>query len=82
MGKVVGAITKKSPDTAAIQDKLAAVKAENEASALSAGGVADRSMAEQLAGKKNARTRGGSRMLLSDARVNAQEGLSATSTLG
>lgn len=81
MGKVVGAITKKSPDTAAIQDKLAAVKAENEASALSAG-AADRSMAEQLAAKKTARTRGGSRMLLSDARVNAQEGLSATSTLG
>jgi hypothetical protein len=39
-------------------------------------------LSEQLAAKKNARTRGGSRMLLSDARVNAQEGLSATTTLG
>ncbi len=39
-------------------------------------------LAEELAAKKNARTRGGSRMLLSEARVNAQEGLSSGTTLG
>jgi hypothetical protein len=39
-------------------------------------------LAEELAGKKNARLRGGSRMLLSEARVNAQEGLSSGTTLG
>jgi putative transcriptional regulator len=39
-------------------------------------------LAEELASKKNARTRGGSRMLLSEARVNAQEGLSSGTTLG
>jgi hypothetical protein len=44
--------------------------------------ASSRTMAEELAAKKTARTRGGSRMLLSAERLNAQEGLSAASTLG
>lgn len=51
-------------------------------SATATADVTNRTMAEELAGKKKARTRGGSRMLLSAERLNAQEGLSASSTLG
>jgi hypothetical protein len=80
MGKMVGGIIgSKSPETQPIRDKLAEVKAENEATATNDAG---RLMAEELAGKKMARTRGGSRMLLSAERLNAQEGLSASTTLG
>ncbi len=81
MGKVIGggkpagggnpavAEVKATPNMASV-----AQQATNEASS--------RTMAEELAAKKTARTRGGSRMLLSAARLNAQEGLSAASTLG
>ena len=80
MGKVVGG----TPKSAATADMVAE---NNPGKMLMTGfGIEGKDLAgqlsEQLAAKKNARTRGGSRMLLSDARVNAQEGLSASSTLG
>ena len=78
MGKVVGGMKKMAPAAGLVAEVSPAAKA---AEALSKD-TSNRTMAEELAAKKTARTRGGSRMLLSDARVNAQEGLSATSTLG
>jgi hypothetical protein len=78
MGKVVGGLKKVAPAAGVISEVSPAAQA---AEALSKD-TSNRTMAEELAAKKTARTRGGSRMLLSDARVNAQEGLSATSTLG
>jgi hypothetical protein len=75
MGKIVGGAPK-SAATANMVAEASPVKL------LANSMGVEGSMAEQLAAKKNARTRGGSRALLSDARINAQEGLSATSTLG
>lgn len=79
MAKAVGGLVKGKPAQAPVaQEPVAPQMADIAASNI----ASDRSIAEGLAAKKNARTRGGSRMLLSDARANAQEGLSATSTLG
>ena len=41
-----------------------------------------RDLGEELASKRLARARGGARMLLSEARTNPEEGLSAQTTLG
>lgn len=41
-----------------------------------------RDLGEQLASKRLARQRGGARMLLSEARVNPEEGLGLSDTLG
>lgn len=41
-----------------------------------------RNMAEQLSSQRLARARGGARMLLSEARINPEEGLSTQDTLG
>lgn len=78
MAKVVAGVKKVAPAAGVISEVSPASQA---AEALSKD-TASRTMAEELAAKKTARTRGGSRMLLSDSRINAQEGLSATSTLG
>ena len=78
MAKVVAGVKKVAPAAGVISEVSPAAQA---AEALSKD-TASRTMAEELAAKKTARTRGGSRMLLSDSRINAQEGLSATSTLG
>lgn len=41
-----------------------------------------RDLNEQIASGRMARARGGARMLLSEQRINPEEGLSATTTLG
>ncbi len=41
-----------------------------------------RDLNEQIASGRMARARGGARMLLSEERLNPEEGLSATTTLG
>jgi hypothetical protein len=43
---------------------------------------ARRDLGEELASKRLARSRGGARMLLSEARTNPEEGLPAQTTLG
>jgi 5-hydroxyisourate hydrolase-like protein (transthyretin family) len=80
MGKVIGG-GKPAENGYITLARAAADKqqAETQATAINDSG---RLMAEELAGKKKARLRGGSRMLLSAERLNAQEGLSAASTLG
>ena len=76
MGKVIGGGFKSMAPEAGLTAEPA------KTAATAAADLTNRTMAEELAAKKTARTRGGSRMLLSDARVNAQEGLSTVSTLG
>jgi hypothetical protein len=77
MGKVVGGMKKMAPAAGLVAEASPLAIAEKAMSDNSS-----RTMAEELAAKKTARTRGGSRMLLSSERLNAQEGLSASTTLG
>jgi hypothetical protein len=76
MGKLIGGAPKPAAPAATSMADVASI------APAATSEVANRTMAEELAGKKMARTRGGSRMLLSAERLNAQEGLSASSTLG
>ena len=75
MGKVIGGGAKPATPVAPSMADVASTAAAT-------ADATNRTMAEELAAKKTARTRGGSRMVLSDARMNAQEGLSTISTLG
>lgn len=71
MGGIIGGGPK--PDTSALQ----AQQKENERLRQQAADE-KRQLAEELAGKRRARTYGGSRTLLSEARLNPETGLDET----
>lgn len=76
MAKVIGGGFK----SLASEAGLSAGPAKTEATI--AADATNKTMAEELAIKKAARVGGSSRMLLSDAKINPQQSLSATTTLG
>lgn len=71
----------KKPDTSGAERQLAESKAENERARAEA--EAERvDLAEQAAARKRARQRGGSRMLLSEARVAPETGIETLGAMG
>jgi hypothetical protein len=69
----------KKPDNSAAERQLAEQRQENERMRQQAEGERV-DLAEQAAAKRRARMRGGSRMLLSEARVSPEEGVMTLGT--
>ena len=72
-----GLIGAQKADTSAIRAQMAQQQAETEKLRQQAE-QEKRDLAEQMAAKRMARTKGGSRMLLSEARLNPEEGVEET----
>jgi len=71
----------KKPDTSAAERQLAESRAENER--MRAAAEAERvDLAEQEASRRRARLRGGSRLLLSQARVAPEVGIETLGAMG
>ena len=69
------------PDTGPAERQLAEQRAENERLRQQAE-EERRDLGEESAARRRARLRGGSRMLLSGARVNPEEGITTLGTVG
>lgn len=76
MGGIVGGGGDGGAGAALAQQKADTERLRKEAEA------EKRDLNEQIASGRMARARGGARMLLSEQRLNPEEGLSATTTLG
>ena len=72
MGGIFGGASK--PDTSAAEAQLAQQRAETERMRMQAQ-EEKRDLQEEMAAKRRAKTRGGSRMLLSDTRLNPEMGV-------
>lgn len=69
------------PDTGPAERQMAEQRAENERLKMQQQ-EERRELSEQAAARQRARLRGGSRMLLSGARVNPEEGISTLGSVG
>lgn len=76
MGKLLGGGGDGGAGAALAQQKIETEKLRAQAE------QEKRDLGEQLSSKRMARARGGARMLLSEARVNPEEGLATQDTLG
>jgi len=84
MGGIVSSIVgggKGSGDGGAAAAQLAQSQADTEKMRVQAE-QEKRDLSEQVASKRLARARGGARMLLSESRLNPEEGLISSTTLG
>jgi hypothetical protein len=79
MGKLIGGGGGAS--AAAAQEQLKQSQADTEKMRVQAE-EEKRDLNEQIASKRLARARGGSRLLLSESRLNPEEGLTPSTTLG
>ena len=79
MGKLIGGGGGAS--AAAAQEQLKQSQADTEKMRVQAE-EEKRDLSEQIASKRLARARGGSRLLLSESRLNPEEGLTPSTTLG